>query len=167
MLDVTEGVQCPSGNAPDCQMVACSPGGPCDSDSDYDDENECSTETCVDPPGGTCSYEWTDCDDGDLCTCNLCANICGLYRGFSRPYADVFPVPCGDNTVEIMDTLCVLDGANSVGECLTVVGNCMIGDIWPCPPPEGSGCDGAIEIMDTLSVLDATSANPGCDPWCP
>ena len=112
-----------------------------------------------------------DCEDGDLCTCDICENppegSCVHNEIASRPYADVFPVPCGDGAVEIMDTLCVLDAASGVGDCLTVVGDCMMGDIHPCPPPEGSGCDGAVEIMDTLAVLDAASGEPGCSPWCP
>ena len=43
----------------------------------------------------------------------------------------------------------------------------MIGDIFPCPQPEGAGPDEAVEIMDTLAVLDAAEGNPGRDPWCP
>ena len=128
-------------------------GVPCDPDPCVCDN------PCVEPG---------DCEIPDLCTCAECIDECCSYYPIpTRPYADVYPVACGDGAVEIMDTLCVLDGASGVGECQTMVGGCMIGDISPCPPPEGTGCDGAIEIMDTLSVLDAASGNPGCDLWCP
>ena len=117
----------------------------------------------------TCETD-ADCEDGDLCTCDICEDPPGgscVHNAIgSRPYADVFPVACGDGAVEIMDTLCVLDAAEGEGDCMTVVGDCTMGDIFPCPQPEGSGCDGAVEIMDTLAVLDAAGGNPGCEPWC-
>ena len=67
-----------------------------------------------------------------------------------------------------MDTLCILDASRDEGDCLMVMGNGFkIGDIWPCPPPVGTGPDGAIEIMDTLGVLDAPNGAPPCEPMCP
>ena len=73
----------------------------------------------------------------------------------------------GDEAVEIMDTLCILDAASGTGDCLTDMDGSMIGGIFPCPPPEGAGPDGAVEITDTPAVLDAAAGNPGCSPWCP
>ena len=112
-----------------------------------------------------------DCYDGDLCTSDVCeggpGGICVYTEISSRPYADVYPVADGDGAVEIMDTLCILDAANNIGDCMTDVGGFMLGDIFPCPPPEGAGPDGAVEIMDVLAVLDAAAALPGCLPWCP
>ena len=120
-------------------------------------------------PAPSCA-SFEDCYNCELCRCGTCdagTDRC-TYRDLpNRPYADVYPVPCGDGAVEIMDTLCVLDAASGVGECLTDVGGFMLGDIFPCPPLEGAGPDGAVEIMDTLAVLDAAAGNPGCDPWCP
>ena len=330
VLDVTEGVRCPPQDAPECLFVECTPGGACDSNDDCDDENECSTDTCVNPgPDGTCSYEWKDCSDGDECTEDLCdpatadcyyedvdctdgvwctddtcvdgdcvntansarcpdgfncgdsegcvkaptgaccrddvctvetqahcevdpgggvyqgdgtdcdpnpciptgaccrGEVCtietqaecevdGVYQGdgtdcdpnpcggcedpctditdcqpvdlckcpvdcvdeccvwediTGRPFGDVNPVPCGDGAVEIMDVLCILDGANSTGPCYDffigpVGGEWRIGDIVPCLPPAGTGPDGAIEIMDVLNVLDAANNTFNCPHWC-
>ena len=113
-------------------------------------------------------FEDADCYDGDYCTSDHCiGGWCAYTPILSRPYADVYNVPDGDGAVEIMDTLCVLDAASGIGECLTDVGGYMIGDIHPCWPPEGTGPDGAVEIMDTLAVLDAASGNPACSSWCP
>ena len=120
--------------------------------------------------GPECTED-ADCYDADLCTIDTCAGMpdgsCMHTPIASRPYADVHPVPDGDGAVEIMDTLCILDAAEGEGDCVTDVGGFMIGDIFPCPLPEGAGPDGAVEIMDTLAVLDAAEGNPGCDPWCP
>ena len=112
-----------------------------------------------------------DCYDGNYCTSSFCDGApngrCPHTPIASRPYADVYVVADGDGAVEIMDTVCILDAANGMGDCVTDVGGYVIGDIWPCWPPEGMGPDGAVEIMDTLSVLDAASGWPGCSPWCP
>ena len=136
-------------------------------DFGWGDSPSFTVDTQTGPP---CESD-ADCEDGDLCTCDICEGapegVCVHNAIPSRPYADVFPVPCGDGAVEIMDTLCVLDAAEGEGDCLTVVGDCMIGDIFPCPQPEGSGCDWAVEIMDTLAVLDAAEGEPGCADWCP
>jgi hypothetical protein len=112
-----------------------------------------------------------DCADGDFCTLDECINDGIECRNTCepRPYADVYPVPWGDGAVEIMDTLCILDAAAGTGDCLMPIpdlGNAMIGDIYPCPPPAGSGPDGAVEIMDTLGVLDAAAGSPGCAAMC-
>ena len=108
-----------------------------------DDEDDCTVDTCVDPPGGTCTHE-----------CQ------------ARRYGDVYPVPVGDGAAEIMDTLCILDAAGGEGDCLMVLpSGFIIGDIWPCLSPEGPGPDGAVEIMDTLAILDAADGEPPClDP---
>ena len=107
-----------------------------------------------------------DCADGDFCTLDECINGGLECRNtcVPRPYADVYPVPYGDGAVEIMDTLCVLDAATGVGDCLMTIpelGGAMLGDIYPCDAP-----DGAVEIMDTLGVLDAAAGSPGCAAMC-
>ena len=124
----------------------------------------------VDQGVTTCATE-TDCYDGNYCTVDTCEEApdgtCVHTPIDSRPYADVYGVPDGDGTVEIMDTLCIVDASRGTGECLTDVGGYMLGDIYPCRPPEGAGPDGAVEIMDTLAVLDAAAGEPRCSPWCP
>lgn len=116
----------------------------CDTDADCYDADPCTSNACIGVPGGTCASSTIP----------------------SRPYANVYPNPDGDGAVEIMDTLCILDAAGGVGGCTTNVGGFTLGDIYPCPPPEGAGPDGAVEIMDTLSVLDAAGGNPGCVELC-
>jgi hypothetical protein len=133
------------------------------------DGTTCDPNPCI----SSCDYPCVTDEDClvDLCLCpaeTACVDDCCEHTVIgSRPYADLFPVPCGDGAVEIMDTLTVLDAAGGAGVGLTMIGSCMAADIFPCPPPEGGGCDGAVEIMDTLSVLDAANGSPGCDPWCP
>ena len=127
-------------------------------------------DTTCDPNPCLACFENADCYDGDYCTVDVCEGApngtCVYTLIESRPYADVYPARDGDGAVEIMDTLCILDAASGTGDCLTDVGGYMMGDVFPCWPPEGTGPDGAVEIMDILFVLDAAAGEPRCSPWC-
>ena len=85
-------------------------------------------------------------------SCN-CPEDCG-----APPVSEVLYSTCHDG----LDNDC--DGA---ADCDDLDCQRPYGDIFPCPPPNGTGPDGAVEIMDVLAVLDAAEGNPACPAWCP
>lgn len=87
------------------------------------------------------------CDDGDVCTWDQCAGT--SCTNVDNVYGDVNH----DDTVDIFDILCVLDGfAGNFADCPF-----HDLDIAPCAP------DGVIDIFDILNVLDAFAGNNICN----
>ena len=95
-----------------------------------------------------CPCPRTECDDGDICTQDVCFDIAGCSH-MPNMYGDVDR----NGTVNIFDLLCVLAGFAGDFSVCTFVED----DLHPCAG------DDTINIFDLLAVLSAFS---GIDPCC-
>ena len=90
------------------------------------------------------------CDDGLVCTYDRCVDSVCTYP--PAVYGDVN----GDETVDLPDILCVLDGfAGQFDKCSP---DSL--DIANCTP------DGTIDLLDILAVLDGFAGRNPCCPNC-
>jgi len=111
---------------------------PCSVPADCDDGDLCTTEVCN---AGSCEYTSLDCDDGDLCTGDVCnGGVC------ENPLLD-----CDDGdlcTIDYCDLLtgcvtdptCPDDGDPCTTDCDPATGNC---GSWPIPGCDDCGGPGA------------------------
>ncbi len=100
---------------------------------------------------GTC-VDNSDCSDANICTFDECTG--GACSNLSNTYGDVD----FNNTVNLFDLFCVLDGFGGVFGGDTD-GNCTFGrlDIEPCAG------NGSLNLFDLFAILDSFS---GIDPCC-
>jgi len=100
------------------------------------------------PPVLTFCPPDSNCDDADICTFDSCA--AGVCSNAANTYGDVD----FNNTVNLFDLFCVLDGFGGVFS-----GNCTFDrlDIEPC---DGNG---SLNLFDLFAILDSFS---GIDPCC-
>jgi len=88
-----------------------------------------------------------DCEDGDLCTQDLCSmGACTFPVGI---YGDVDQ----NGSMNIFDLFCVLDGLNNVFTTCPLIDV----DIAPC-----SERDGVVSVFDLFAVLDALNGIDAC-----
>lgn len=118
-----------------------------------DDGNPCTDDGCDARQGCRHTANASACEDDDPCTTgNTCAaGNCGS-RIVVR-FADVAP-PGGDESVELSDVFCLLDGYVQLMLC-------PAGDLSPC------GGDGRLDDADITAVLDAYAGLPACPDPCP
>ncbi len=90
----------------------------------------------------------SNCDDADICTFDDC--VAGVCSNAANAYGDVD----FNNTVNLFDLFCVLDGFGGI-----FTGNCTFDrlDIEPC------GGNSSLNLFDLFAVLDSFS---GVDPCC-
>lgn len=123
--------------------------------SDCDDGDDCTQDICMD---AECAHEATSgnpCDDGELCTgYDTCDEGICLGEPIVLIFADIAPPPYGDGMVEIQDIICLLEGYLDPTRCPRA-------DIAPC------GGDGIIEVADVLILLDAYFGLKPCPDPCP
>jgi V8-like Glu-specific endopeptidase len=130
----------------------------CSEDSDCNDGDACTTNTCV---SGTCSNTLKDCDDGDACTTDSCDSSTGSCTN------DL--IACDD------DNLCTTDSCDPTTGCSNTPIDCDDGDACTtdsCDSSTGSctndliACDDGISC--TIDSCDSTTGqctNDGSD--CP
>jgi len=107
----------------------------------------------IQPASGAMScVDNIDCDDSSVCTFDQCSG--GACANLPNTYGDVD----FNNTVNLFDLFCVLDGFGGVFGGDTN-GNCTFErmDIEPC------GGNGSLNLFDLFAILDSFS---GIDPCC-
>ncbi len=155
-----------------CEGGECLGGGP----TDCDDENPCTADSCdpaqgclYEPEDGPCQDDSActdndyceggncqggapvDCDDGDLCTDDLCASDTGCYYEYNS-------APCDDGDP------CTFADSCTQGECLPG-GAALCDDSDPCTEDtceEGGGCT---HVAD-LSLPSCTEWTQGVNVSC-
>jgi hypothetical protein len=124
----------------------------CAIDSQCDDGNLCTIDTC-NPTFGTCSNTPVNCSDGNPCTLDLCDPATGI--------CDSEPMLCDDGSV------CTDDACNPAVGCeFTVVIDCSDGDLCTadlCDPDTGECSNPEIGCNDfDACTLDECDPLTGC-----
>ena len=149
------------GLGPDCLVPAAGPPD-CEVDSDCDDYNLCTDDTC-NPNTGVCSNDWIDCDDNDCCTYDYCYYDTGCYYeavdtsdGDACTIDGCHPIDCATNTPIDCDDgdPCTNNDCDSQEGCVNSPIDCQ-GDV-----PDVCDCNGN-GVTDECDITEGSS--PDCN----